>query len=267
MATATVSGSETAKATKIATKKKPPVKRKRKKKGKNYYFNQQTEDAIIRYNNSDDPVLRNKIYNDYIRAAFDKLAENIIHTFKFYYFDVGAIEVKHEVVSFLVMNMHKFKEGKGKAFSYFSIVAKNYLILNNNKNYKMGKIHSEMKVLDYKRNLMGENSMSESSEKSILFIDELHRFWDTNLTNIFRRDKDIRVADAVLHIFRIKDNIENFNKKALYILIREMTGSNTQHITRIINVMKKYNKRLQSEFDKVGMVDVSYTGSLMRENQ
>ena len=74
MATATLSGSETAKATKIATKKKPPVKRKRKKKGKNYYFNQQTEDAIIRYNNSDDPVLRNKIYNDYIRAAFDKLA-------------------------------------------------------------------------------------------------------------------------------------------------------------------------------------------------
>ena len=163
------------------------------------------------------------------------------------------------------MNMHKFKEGKGKAFSYFSIVAKNYLILNNNKNYKMGKIHSEMKVLDYKRNLMGEKGVSDSAEKSVLFVDELHRFWDANLTNIFRRDKDIRVADAVLHIFRIKDNIENFNKKALYILIREMTGSNTQHITRIINVMKKYNKRLFLEFEKQGVVDVSYTGSLIRE--
>ena len=240
-------------------------RRKRKKKGKNYYFHQGTEKAIIRYNNTDDPVLKNIIYNEHIRAAFDKLAENIIHTFKFYYFDVGSEEVKHEVVSFLVMNMHKFKEGKGKAFSYFSIVAKNYLILNNNKNYKMGKIHSEMSVLDYKRNLMGENTMSEAAEKSVLFVDELHRFWDANLSNIFRRDKDIRVADSVLHIFRIKDSIENFNKKALYILIREMTGSNTQHITRIINVMKKYNKRLQHEFDKYGMVDVSHTGSLVRE--
>ncbi len=248
-------------------KPKPVVKRKRKrkKKGKNYYFHEGTEKAIIRYNNSDDPYLKNKIYNEHIRAAFDKLAENIIHTFKFYYFDVGSEEVKHEVVSFLVMNMHKFKEGKGKAFSYFSIVAKNYLILNNNKNYKMGKIHSEMKVLDYKRNLMGEKGVSDSSEKSVLFVDELHRFWDANLTNIFRRDKDIRVADSVLHIFRIKENIENFNKKALYILIREMTGSNTQHITRIINVMKKYNKRLQTEFENDGMVDVSYTGSLVRE--
>ena len=252
----------------IENKKVKPVvkrKRKRKKKGKNYYFHEGTEKAIIRYNNSDDPILKNKIYNEHIRAAFDKLAENIIHTFKFYYFDVSSEEVKHEVISFLVMNMHKFKEGKGKAFSYFSIVAKNYLILNNNKNYKMGKIHSEMKVLDYKRNLMGEQGTKDSAEKSVLFVDELQRFWDTNLTNIFRRDKDIRVADAVLHIFRIKDNIENFNKKALYILIREMTGSNTQHITRIINVMKKYNKRLQHEFEKHGMVDVSHTGSLINE--
>ena len=227
-----------------------------------------TEKAIIRYNNAPDkPRLRNKIYNEHIQKAFEKLVENIIHTFKFYYFDVSSNEVKHEVVSFLVMNMHKFKEGKGRAFSYFSIVAKNYLILNNNKNYKMGKIHSQMDVLDYKRNTQQERAIEKSQESSTLFIDELHRFWDTNLTNIFRRNKDIRVADSVLHIFRIKENIENFNKKALYILIREMTGSNTQHITRIINVMKKFNDRLYHEFDTNGMVDIDYTGSLIRTDQ
>ena len=243
--------------------------RKAKKGSSRYYFTDKTERAIIRYNNAEDnPKLRNKIYNEHIRQAFEKLVENIIHTFKFYYFDVSSEEVKHEVVSFLVMNMHKFKEGKGRAFSYFSIVAKNYLILNNNKNYKMGKIHSEMDVLDYKRNTQQEKAAETSQESSTLFIDELHRFWDTNLTNVFRRDKDIRVADSVLHIFRIKENIENFNKKALYILIREMTGSNTQHITRIINVMKKFNDRLYHEFDNYGVVDVTYTGSLIRnENQ
>ncbi len=236
--------------------------RKAKKGSSRYYFTMTTEKAIIRYNNAEDNhVLRNKIYNEHIRKAFEKLVENIIHTFKFYYFDVSSEEVKHEVVSFLVMNMHKFKEGKGRAFSYFSIVAKNYLILNNNKNYKMGKIHSQMDVLDYKRNTQAERELEASQEGSELFINELHRFWDTNLTNVFRRDKDIRVADSVLHIFRIKENIENFNKKALYILIREMTGSNTQHITRIINVMKKFNDRLFHEFDKFGVVDVTYTGS------
>ena len=241
------------------------VKPKKKAKKKNYYFDQGTEDAIILYNKSTDFNERNKIYNKGIRAAFDKLAENIIHTFKFYYFDSNSIEVKNEVVAFLVMNIHKYKEGKGKAFSYFSIVAKNYLILNNNKNYKMGKIHDKIDVIDYKRNIVGEESAKLRSEVNSLFTDELIRFWEYNLTSIFSRDKDIRVADSVLHIFRIKQNIENFNKKALYILIREMTGSNTQHITRIINVMKKYNKRLLLEFDKEGMVDVSYTGSLIRD--
>ena len=239
--------------------------RKRKKKGKNYYFNQGTEDAIIRYNNTDDVHLKNKIYNEHIRAAFDKLCENIIHTFKFYYFDTSSEEVKHEVVSFLVMNMHKFKEGKGKAFSYFSIVAKNYLILNNNKNYKMGKIHDKIDVLDYKRNIVGEVSGEDRSEVNNLFVQELIRFWEYNLPYVFRREKDIKIADSVLHMFRMKESIENFNKKALYILIREMTGANTQHITRIVNVMKKYNKRLITEFERDGAVDLSYTGSLVRD--
>ena len=100
------------------------------RKRKNYYFTDVTEKAIIRYNNEERPAMRNRIYNDHIRDAFDKLCENIIHTFKFYYFDVSSEEVKNEVVSFLVMNMHKYTAGKGKAFSYFSIVAKNYLILH-----------------------------------------------------------------------------------------------------------------------------------------
>ena len=259
MVTTTTSGS--------ATKSEVPAPTpKKKKKPKNYYFHQGTEKAIIRYNKTDDARLKNIIYNEHIAYPFDKLAENIIHTFKFYYFDVPSEQVKHEVVSFLVMNIHKFKEGKGKAFSYFSIVAKNYLILHNNRNYHMGKIHSQMDVLDYKRNTQSERATKERSEGASMFVDELQRFWEINLTIIFTRQKDIRVADAVLHIFRMKADIENFNKKALYILIREMTSSNTQHITRIINVMKKYNERLRYEFGKYGTVDASDSGSLIKYN-
>ena len=83
-----------------------------------------------------------------------------------------------------------------------------------------------------------------------------------NLTNIFHRQKDILVADSVLELFRKKDYIENFNKKALYIMIREMTGSNTQHITRVINQMKKYYFNMLQEFSADGRVDTSNTGSI-----
>ena len=236
---------------------------KPKKKTKNYYFNQTTENAIIRYNNTDDARLKNKIYSQHISYPFDKLAENIIHTFKFYYFDVPSEQVKHEVVSFLVMNMHKFKEGKGKAFSYFSIVAKNYLILHNNKNYKNYKIHDKMDVLDYGSNIRASQELNEIANFNKEYVNQMLDYWEENLTNIFKRQKDILVADAVLEMFRRRENVENFNKKALYILIREMTGSKTQHITRIVNVMKKYNIQLMTEFRNRGQIDTANTGSLL----
>ncbi len=234
----------------------------RKKAKSRMYFTQITENAIIRYNNSEDSFLRNKIYNEHIAYPFDKLAENIIHTFKFYYFDVPSEQVKHEVVSFLVMNMHKFKEGKGKAFSYFSIVAKNYLILNNNNNYKKMKSHRGLDILDFKRNITSESKVVEDKETYEEFTDMMLDYWENNLPNIFKRQKDILVADAVLELFRRSQNMENFNKKALYVLIREMTGSNTQHITRVVNVMKRYYKRLFKEFQSTGSIDTSNTGSI-----
>ena len=88
-------------------------------------------------------------------------------------------------------------------------------------------------------------------------------YWEENLPNIFRRQKDILVADAVLEMFRRRENVENFNKKALYILIREMTGSKTQHITRIVNMMKKYNTQLMTEFQNTGQIDTANTGSFL----
>ena len=233
------------------------------RKRKNYYFTDVTEKAIIRYNNEERPAMRNRIYNDHIKHAFDKLCENIIHTFKFYYFDVSSEQVKHEVVSFLVMNMHKFKEGKGKAFSYFSIVAKNYLILHNNKNYKHYKSHDKMEVLDYSNNLRESQDSHDVANFNREYVDQMLEYWEENLSNIFRRQKDILVADAVLEMFRRRQNIENFNKKALYILIREMTGSKTQHITRIVNVMKKFNMNLMKEFTDTGQLDTANTGSFL----
>ena len=103
----------------------------RKKKSK-VYFGMEVQDAIVRYNLSEDYGEKNKIYEMEIHKAFDKLAENIINTFKFSYFSYGFRDLQEEVVSNLVLNMHKFDHNKGsKAFSYFSVVAKNYLILNN----------------------------------------------------------------------------------------------------------------------------------------
>jgi len=247
----------------VEAMKKPVkvVKKKRRKKSK-MYFGQPVQDAIIRYNETNNPAIKNRIYREHIHAAFDKMAENLIHTFKFYYFDYPFEEVKHEVVSFIVMQMPKYQPDKGRAFSYFSIVGKNYLILNNNNNYKKMKIHDKLDVLDFKRNLRSETVKDEASEFNREFVNQMLDYWDNNITNIFRRQKDILVADAVLELFRKRENIENFNKKALYIMIREMTGSNTQHITRVVNQMKKFYYNMMTEFSVSGQIDTSNTGSI-----
>ncbi len=235
--------------------------RKAKKGSPRYYFHIGTENAIIRHNQETRPVMRERIYNEHIRNAFEKLAENIIHTFKFYYFDVPSEDVKHEVVSFLYMNMHKFTEGKGKAFSYFSIVAKNYLILHNNNNYKRMKQHDGAEVTDRKRDPISEIKSKDARKMKIEYVDVLADYWRNNLTAVFKRKKDLDVANAVVELMDMKENIDNFNKKALYILIREMTGSNTQHITRVVNVMKKHHFKLQENYLSTGSVVTTQTGS------
>ena len=120
-----------------------------------------------------------------------------------------------------------------------------------------------MEVLDYGTNIKEKQNMNDVADFNKEYVNEMLEYWDNNLTNVFRRQKDILVADAVLEMFRRRDNIENFNKKALYILIREMTGSKTQHITRIVNLMKKFNANLTKEFQETGQLDTANTGSFL----
>ncbi len=100
-------------------------KRRGRNKKEKIYFSKKTEDAIIEYNAEEDEAKRNFIYENKIKFSFEKLVENIFNTFKFTYFDNSPIEIQKETVSHLVTNIHKFQAGKGKAFSYFSIVATN----------------------------------------------------------------------------------------------------------------------------------------------
>mgnify|MGYP001174370171 FL=1 len=230
----------------------------RKKSKKRLYFDLDVQDAIIRYNsNPDNFALRNKIYRDEIHQAFDKLCENIINTFKFSYFDEPFEEVKNSVVAFLVMNIHKYDHTKGaKAFSYFSIVAKNYLILHNNNNYKKYKTHDDISVLDYV-NSHETHNQAERKKDLRQFMDEFIEYFENEIPIIFKKSKNINIAYAILEIMKSRDEIEEFNKKALYILIREMTDVKTSDITKVVNIFKKYYSKLITEYNTNGYISTS----------
>ena len=150
----------------------------------------------------------------------------------------------------MVMNMHKYDHTKGsKAFSYFSVVAKNYLILHNNNNYKKLKSHDKMEALDR------QNKSSGFSESDyVTLTDEIVEYFDQNLNNIFKKDRDLRIGYAIIDLIRQREDIENFNKKAIYILIREMTDVETTHITSVVNTLKKHYKKLLDKYYTNGSI-------------
>ena len=238
----------------------PPLKKKRKKKSK-IYFGTPVHNAIVEYNHSTDYKFRHKIYTEEIHPAFLKLAENIINTFKFSYFDYGFRDLQEEVVSNLLINMHKFDETRGtKAFSYFSIIAKNYLILNNNANYKKLKTHDQLTVLNGKAE--NDDNLNPSPTNDI--FNKTIDYFDKKLEELFPSENDRHVAESILYLCKNKDSIDNYNKKALYIMIREMTDVKTSKITQVSNVLRSIYPKIQREVLNKGHIEdlMSTTGSI-----
>ena len=193
----------------LFTKKGKP--RKRKPKEPRVYFTQDTEDAIVRYLAEIDQDKRNEIYNKYIAYSFYKLAENIIHTFKFYYTDTNTIEdLKHEVVTFLLEKLHLYNQSKGKAYSYFGTIAKRYLIVFNNKNYQKLQervdINEVNKDEDNPKIVHIENFTSNNIDLNH-FINLYVDYITLNIYKLFPKERDAQVADAILELFRKRETL------------------------------------------------------------
>lgn len=216
------------------------------------YFGPEVDLAIIEYNQTSDSIERSKIYQHQIRPAFEKLVENIIHTFKFYYTaDQTMQQMQHEVVSFLVEKLPRFQQSNGKAFSYFSIVAKNYCILKNKNNYKKLTSHDR---LDVGVDLVADNNTGDEDAEMLLraFVDKYVDYMDMYIDENFTKQSDKVLAYAVLHLFKTRETIELFNKKALYIYIREMSNANTQQITKMVKFMKDKYRIMYNDFLHLG---------------
>jgi hypothetical protein len=210
---------------------------KKSKKSTGVYFTQETEDYIVLYNKTSDAVLRSNIYREHIHYPFFKLTENIIHTFKFYYTEVDNIEdLQHEVITFLLSKLHLFDPSRGaKAYSYFGTIAKRYLILSNQKNYKKRVDAAPIEVLEEDDNHSYIIDDVSPNDNLSLFLNEYVDYCTKNIYKLFPKGDDAVIADAILELFRKREDIDIFNKKALYIYIREMIDVKTPKITKIAN--------------------------------
>lgn len=237
-----------------------PQKKKKGRPRKNFYFTQETEDAIVLYNSLIDPEEKSKLYQQKIHYAFNRLTEAITHRFKFYQTDVDYIEqLHHDVETFLLSKIHLFNPERGsKAYSYFGTIAKRFLIIQNTKNYK--KKISNVEVANVDNNESHSYHLESKAEDHLTtFMECFIEFVDENLFDIFPNDRDSKIADAILQIFRNREKIDIINKKAIYIYIKELIPeTNTPRITRVAQRLKAIYKDNYNYYLEYGSIEFDY---------
>jgi hypothetical protein len=145
-------------------------------------------------------------------------------------------DLQHEVITFLLSKIHLYDQTKGsKAYSYFGTIAKRYLILSNQKNYKKRVDTAPIEILEEDENHSYDMEESPYNERLSLFIDDYTDYCTKNIYELFPKGEDAQIADAILELFRKREHLDIFNKKALYIYIREIIDAKTPKITKIAN--------------------------------
>lgn len=228
-----------------------------KSTGKNY-FTKETEKYIVEYNNCIDPEKKQRIFTEHIYFPFYKLAECIIHTFKFYNTDVDQLEdLKCDIVRMLYEDkISKFDPTKGtKAYSYFGTIVKRWLIAYNAKNYSLKKRTVTLDTVSF-QDLPEDNFDLEVSPTLSLsgFIDIWVADMYAHLTDLFPDSSERKVADAILTLFRTRQDLEVFNKKALYVYLKEITGCETVYVTRVVLKLKEFFYKKLTCFQEQGMI-------------
>ena len=220
----------------------PKTKTKtRRKKKKNYYFTQVHEDAIIRYSQTNCIKERTELYVNYIQPAFNEMVDKIVFTYKFT--NLPNIDsLRDECKIWLMTILDKYDQSKGsKAFSYFSVITKNWFIHRVKKQQKRNQ-----REVDFDNIAKHYEERYLSTDESYLKDREEEEFWNSFYHELKSWDEsqmkenDLKVYKAINILFESKDDIEIFNKKAIYLYLREITGLNTK---QIVNSLKKFRKR------------------------
>jgi len=225
-------------------RRKPGVKR-------NMYFNKDTQASILKYQDSECHEDKKKIYKSEIFAAFDKLCENLIFVYGFKSSYSTFDELKGDCVTFLYESLHKWKSEKGtKAFSYFNVVAKNWLIINTRQHKKRRDRH--VSVDDPERMSAAQKEQYET-HKVVPPPDEaiILRQKKGEIINLLEAMK-IKVSneneqlciEAIQTLFSSIDDLDLLNKRAVLVYIREISGLEKKQMSKSMSIIRRHYRSM-----------------------
>jgi len=236
----------------LKNQKKPMTRRRHRRRGSGRkYFTQVHEDAILKYVATEDIAIRTDLYVKYIGPAFDEMVDKIVYTYKFTSLP-NIDSLKDECKIWLITILDKYDKGRGtKAFSYFSVITKNWFIAQTKKKAKRNRQEVELGELSKDLELKyistdnPYHNKRESKEFFGLLNDEIDSWEHDNM-----KESERKVLDAVRILFDNVEDIEIFNKKAIYLYLREITGLNTKQVVSNLNKMRLRYRVFKFKWDE-----------------
>ena len=227
------------------------MKEKQNKSSANDYFTKDHENAIVDYVNTQDKIQRTRLYIDYIEPAFNEMVDKIVFTYKFTTLP-NIDSLRQECKIWLITILDKYDPNSGsKAFSYFSVITKNWFI------------HKVKKTSEQTRREINFEEISKSSNHDSLIVEnryfdirEQEEFWSllwseiNNWNEIDMKSNEYKVIEAIKILLKEPDAIEIFNKKAIYLYLREITGLNTKQIVNNLNRIRIKYKTFKNDWDE-----------------
>ena len=224
---------------------------RKRKKNNRYYFTKDHEEAVVKYAKSNSREEKSELYVIMIQPAFSEMVDKIVYTYKFS--TLPNIDIlRDECKVWLTTILDKYDPDKGsKAFSYFSVITKNWFI------------HKVKKDSQKKRREIQFQDLSKTLEQNYLSVDnnydhmrELQEFWEKLWDEIQSWDtgdlkpNEKKVLEAIKILLENSDKIEIFNKKAVYLYLRELTGLNTKQVVNSLNKMRTRYRQFKDDWNE-----------------
>ena len=236
---------------------------KKKKKRKKQYFGKEVQDCIVRYQKATTKRQKDRLYTETISVAFEELVKSLISVYGFKATNEDINHLKHDCVAFLFETIHKWKPENGtKAFSYFNVVAKNWLT-----------IHSKRLLKNHKRSVyMDDYESLSNADKSQIFdreyVDgdkalEMYKIKLGKIVEIIeyindsvKDERDKKCCFAIKKLFNSIEDLEFFNKRAVFVYLREISGLNSSELSSSLSNIRKIYKKVVGHDKKWDLNDL-----------
>tara|TARA_Y100001937_G_C7089462_1_gene316970 strand:- start:224 stop:877 length:654 start_codon:yes stop_codon:yes gene_type:complete len=213
------------------------------------YWGVEQEEAIVEFNTNEDIEDKHKVFVAIIEPAFRKLVENIYYTYNFNKILWDREQIEHEVMTHLYEKLNKFDVSKNKkSFSYFGTITKNWMIqrCNADKNKRfIDDDNQDIIVQNISINAYEENEVNQHNQDFISGIIEDFDDWGSKENY---NQEDFAVLEIVNDILKNYHRFNIYNKKQLYVYIREATDLPSRKITKSLKKIKINYSDIKEDF-------------------